>query len=118
VRGGPPVGGTFQFQIFIKGSSPEIWPETIFGSEEVLARKGVAYFWVTSFRKKFIGSRGEAPCVASVSWRGAPGTMHPIREGTGPPAQARRREPWNEFRRGIDSRNCHPVLTAPPLNRK
>src|SRR5262245_2664933 len=28
----------------------------------------VAYFWVTSFRKKFIGSRGEAPCVAAASW--------------------------------------------------
>src|SRR5262249_8862855 len=25
----PPVGGTFQFQIFIQASSPEIWSETI-----------------------------------------------------------------------------------------
>jgi hypothetical protein len=27
-------GGTFQFQIFIQTSSPEIWSETISGSEE------------------------------------------------------------------------------------
>jgi len=31
---GPPVGGTFQFQIFIQTPSPEIWSETISGSEE------------------------------------------------------------------------------------
>src|SRR5262245_24943571 len=30
----PPVGGTFWFQIFIQASSPEIWSETISGSEE------------------------------------------------------------------------------------
>src|SRR5262249_26684037 len=36
---GPPAGGTFRFQIFIKGSSPEIWSETVSGSEEVLVRK-------------------------------------------------------------------------------
>ena len=36
---GPPVGGTFQFQIFIQASSPEIWSETISGGEEVLAGK-------------------------------------------------------------------------------
>src|SRR5215472_7001593 len=36
---GPPVGGTFQFQIFIRTSSPEIWSETISGGEEVLAGK-------------------------------------------------------------------------------
>jgi hypothetical protein len=35
---GPPVGGTFWFQIFIQASSPEIWSETISGGEEVLAR--------------------------------------------------------------------------------
>src|SRR5262245_36404567 len=29
---GPPVGGTFQFQIFIQTPSPEIWSETISGS--------------------------------------------------------------------------------------
>ena len=34
---GPPVGGTFQFQIFIQASSSEIWSETISGGEEVLA---------------------------------------------------------------------------------
>ena len=31
---GPPVGGTFQFQIFIQTPSPEIWSEMISGSEE------------------------------------------------------------------------------------
>jgi len=31
---GPPVGGTFQFQIFIQTPSPEIWSETVSGSEE------------------------------------------------------------------------------------
>ena len=36
---GPPVGGTFQFQIFIQAPSPEIWSETISGVEEVLAGK-------------------------------------------------------------------------------
>src|SRR5262245_28529305 len=35
---GPPVGGTFWFQIFIQAPSPEIWSETISGGEEVLAR--------------------------------------------------------------------------------
>src|SRR5215510_6566389 len=65
----PPVGGTFWFQIFIQASSQEIWSQTISGSEEVLAGKWGGLFWVTSFRKKFIGSRGEAPCVASIYWR-------------------------------------------------
>ena len=36
---GPPVGGTFWFQIFIQASTPEIWSETISGGEEVLAGK-------------------------------------------------------------------------------
>jgi hypothetical protein len=31
---GSPVGGTFQFQIFIQTPSPEIWSEMISGSEE------------------------------------------------------------------------------------
>jgi hypothetical protein len=31
---GPRVGRTFQFQIFIPASSPEIWRKTIFGGEE------------------------------------------------------------------------------------
>src|SRR6516225_10621716 len=30
---GPPVGGTFWFQIFIQASSPDIWSETISGAE-------------------------------------------------------------------------------------
>ena len=32
--GVPPVGGTFWFQIFIQAPSPEMWSETISGSEE------------------------------------------------------------------------------------
>src|SRR5262252_1594403 len=48
---GPPVGGTFWFQIFIQAPSPEIWSETISGGEEVLAGKGVACFWATSLEK-------------------------------------------------------------------
>src|SRR5262245_234630 len=43
---GPPVGGTFWFQIFIQAPSPEIWSETISGGEEVLV--GVALFLATS----------------------------------------------------------------------
>ena len=31
---GPPVGGTFWFQIFIQAPSLKIWSETISGSEE------------------------------------------------------------------------------------
>ena len=46
---GPPVGGTFQFQIFIQAPSPEIWRKTIFGGEEVAgAVSGVGCFWATS----------------------------------------------------------------------
>src|SRR5262249_46630016 len=53
---GPPVGGTFWFQILIQASSPEIWRKTISGVRGVAgAVSGVACFWVTSFRKKFIG---------------------------------------------------------------
>src|SRR5262249_8777364 len=36
---GPPVGGTFWFQILIQAPSPEIWSETISGGEKVLAQK-------------------------------------------------------------------------------
>ena len=58
---GPPVGGTFWFQIFIQAPSPEIWSETISGGEEVLAGKWDGLFLGYLLRKKFIGSRGEAP---------------------------------------------------------
>ena len=51
----PPVGGTFQFQIFIQASSPEIWLETISGGEEVLAGKWGGLFWATSLEKIFGG---------------------------------------------------------------
>ena len=47
---GPPVGGTFWFQIFIQAPSPEIWSETISGGEEVLAGK-----WGGLFLGHFLG---------------------------------------------------------------
>ena len=58
---GPPVGGTFQFQIFIQASSPEIWSTMISGSEEVVAGKwGGLFLGGYLLRKKFIGSRKAA----------------------------------------------------------
>src|SRR5262245_66096424 len=39
-----PVGGTFQFQIFIQTPSPEIWSETISGSEKVMAGRWGSLF--------------------------------------------------------------------------
>ena len=50
---GPPVGGTFWFQIFIQAPSPEIWRKTISGGEEVLAGKWGGLFWATSLEKNF-----------------------------------------------------------------
>ena len=41
---GPPVGGTFWFQIFIQAPSLEIWRKTISGGEEVLAGKWCGLF--------------------------------------------------------------------------
>src|SRR5262249_10983892 len=53
---GPPVGGTFWFQIFIRTSSPEIWSETISGGEEVLAGKWgglfLGYLLGKNFRRR------------------------------------------------------------------
>ena len=53
---GPPVGGTFWFQIFIQASSPEIWSETISGGEEVLAGKWgglfLGYLLGKNFRRR------------------------------------------------------------------
>src|SRR5262245_39067091 len=53
---GPPVGGTFQFQIFIQTPSPEIWSETISGGEEVLAGKWgglfLSYLLGKNFRRR------------------------------------------------------------------
>src|SRR5262245_13066480 len=53
---GPPVGGTFWFQIFIQAPSPEIWSETISGGEEVLAGKWgslfLAYLLGKNFRRR------------------------------------------------------------------
>src|SRR5262249_5609519 len=66
VRPRPPVGRAREIRRLIQGSSPEIWPETISDSEEVLARKWVAYFWVTSFRKNLSDSRGEAACARGI----------------------------------------------------
>ena len=51
---GPPVGGTFWFQIFIPASSSEIWPEAIFGGEGGCWRgKWGGLFWATSLEKNF-----------------------------------------------------------------
>ena len=66
---GPPVGGTFWFQIFIQASSPEIWSETISGGEEVLAGKWGGLFLGYLIRKKFIGSRGEVPPSSTLGRR-------------------------------------------------
>ena len=64
MRGGPPVGGTFQFQIFIQAPSPEIWRKTISGGEEVAgAVSGVTLFWATSLEKIFGG------VIAIISFR-------------------------------------------------
>ena len=54
---GPPVGGTFWFQIFIQAPSPEIWPKTIFGGEGGYWRgKWGGLFWATSLEKIFGGT--------------------------------------------------------------
>ena len=53
---GPPVGGTFWFQIFIQAPSPEIWSETISGGEEVPAQKWgglfLGYLLGKNFRRR------------------------------------------------------------------
>jgi len=52
VRGGPPVGGTFQFQIFIQAPSLEIWRKTILVLRGIAgAVSGVACFLSTSLEK-------------------------------------------------------------------
>jgi hypothetical protein len=60
---GAPVGGTFQFQIFIRASSPEIWLKTIFGVREVAGVEGGGLFWATSL-EKIIGG-----VIAIISFR-------------------------------------------------
>ena len=60
---GPPVGGTFWFQIFIQVPSPEIWLETISVGEEVMAGKWGGLFWVTSLEEIFGG------VIAIISFR-------------------------------------------------
>ena len=60
---GPPVGGTFWFQIFIQAPSPEIWSETISGGEEVLAGKWGGLFLGYLLRKIFGG------VIAIISFR-------------------------------------------------
>src|SRR5262249_32118714 len=52
---GPPVGGTFWFQIFIQAPSPEIWSETISGGEEVSGEMGwpvLGYLLGKNFRQR------------------------------------------------------------------
>jgi hypothetical protein len=61
---GPPVGGTFWFQLFIQAPSPEIWRKTIFGGEGVCWRgKWGGLFWATSLEKIFGG------VIAIISFR-------------------------------------------------
>jgi len=61
---GPPVGGTFWFQIFIQASSPEICRKTIFGGEGGCWRgKWGGLFWATSLEKIFGG------VIAIISFR-------------------------------------------------
>jgi hypothetical protein len=73
---GPPVGGTFQFQIFIQTPSPEIWSETI--SEVLGAEVGWPIFGVTSFRKKFRQARRGTLCLIRILML-ARDTMHAVR---------------------------------------
>src|SRR5262249_26166511 len=60
---GPPVGGTFWFQIFIQAPSLEIWRKTISGAEGGLARKWGGLFSATSL-EKIIGG-----VIAIISFR-------------------------------------------------
>ena len=61
---GPPVGGTFWFQIFIQASSPETWRKTIFGGEGgCWLGKWGGLFWATSL-EKIIGG-----VIAIISFR-------------------------------------------------
>jgi hypothetical protein len=69
---GPPVGGTFWFQIFIQAASPETWRKTIFGGEGGCWRgKWGGLFWATSLEKIFGG------VIAIISFR--PGDSLPCR---------------------------------------
>ena len=61
---GPPVGGTFWFQIFIQAPSPEIWSETISGGEKVLAGKWGGLFLGYLLGKKIFGG-----VIAIISFR-------------------------------------------------
>jgi hypothetical protein len=60
---GPPVGGTFWFQIFIQAPSPEIWSKTVSGDEEVLAGKWGGLFLGYLFGEIFGG------VIAIISFR-------------------------------------------------
>ena len=61
---GPPVGGTFWFQIFIQAPSLEIWRKTISGAEGGCWRgKWGGLFWATSLEKIFGG------VIAIISFR-------------------------------------------------
>jgi len=58
-----PVGGTFQFQIFIQTPSPEIWSETISGSEEGPGGEVGRLFWGNLLGKNIGGE------IALISFR-------------------------------------------------
>jgi len=83
---GPPVGGTFWFQIFIQAPSLEICVKTIFGGEGGCWRgKWGGLFWATSLEKIFGGviaiisyrqvdGCSSLPCRGVLSFRGKHGS--------------------------------------------
>src|SRR5262249_26684038 len=96
----PRQGGLFGFKFSSRAHPRKFGLKRFLAVRRSWCGSRVAYFWVTSFRKKFIGSRGEAPCVASVSCRGPATRCTPFGKGPVRPAQERRREPWNAFDAG------------------
>src|SRR5262249_52501965 len=80
VRGGP-QGGLFGFKFSSRAHPRKFGLKRFLAVRKCWRGSRVACFWVTSFRKKFIGSRGEAPCVASVSWRGPATRCIPFGKG-------------------------------------
>ena len=82
---GPPVGGTFWFQIFIQASSPEIWSETISGGEEVLAGKWgglvLGYLLGKIFRRRDRDRQRTQSAFSMLTVRSAPAYPHRFAAG-------------------------------------
>ena len=79
---GPPGRGTSQFQIFIRTPSPEMWSETISGSEEVLAEKWGGLFLGYLLGKNY-RRRDRAYLVGSLPCRGVLSFRSDAREVSG-----------------------------------